>query len=402
MNTYRILFESACRQLCEDLAYDYESIKIESDEIDENELDYWVDAAGGKSGDFSFRVKIFPQKQNKRGGDESWASLQIFYSEGADSFFFDELIGYIQGHSDFLARWAAWAILNFKNKHDPVNLSSLFHGAGLQILGVPSSTDPSAILKILLAGWSALNEEILVYRFRHADDSVRYRAFSYAFYSTSGRGHEWMIFPRLGGLDSGGAGSNLRITENLIKKMDSAKIKRKYFDIDYYKFENYLAENSWSFKDNALRHNEFKQLAKNLHEPDESIFGKNFVNSFTKFRERLMENHISGALRDLRALVQQALEITCQKNKIAFTEDPKIHVLVSRLIEPNPLLDEKLRHWFNAFTDVANRPAHTDDYPTEEDLTVDVIKQRVLVTINLGSQLIHELENVLSDDIMKT
>ncbi|MGH9923222.1 MAG: hypothetical protein ACRD38_10755, partial [Nitrososphaerales archaeon] len=132
-----------------------------------------------------------------------------------------------------------------------------------------------------------------------------------------------------------------------------------------------------------------------LHYPSEEAFGRDFVEAYSKFEERYAAKEYPQALRDLRALVQHALEISCQKKDIDISnmKEPDINK-ISGLLISNNVIDGRLQSWFHAFSSIANQAAHRV-FPSNKDLERPNLTQRITVTFQLGTQLISELESVL-------
>lgn len=239
---YESLFKNACFQLCEDLKFDYDKLEFNNEEIED---EYYFRAFGEKDEKgFDFDVAL-RWSDDPRGSD---VSLNINYSKGANPFYFRERIEYLMDHGDFLGRWAAWAVLNYRKNHNKADLDSLFYEADIQVYGLPDLSNPTRTeIEVFLTGAKTLNEEIMIYRFRHPEDSVRYRSFSYAFHFPT-KDHVWIIFPRLGALDSGAAHRDYEQAEELINSLDSSKVTRKNFDIEYYDFSKVCAHEKNGYK----------------------------------------------------------------------------------------------------------------------------------------------------------
>ena len=163
-------------QIAEDLEID-DHIKISHAES-EYGFDYTAYLSKGKKG-FDFWL----DKKVNDSNEEMKASLSIDFEEGAVPFHFHENIDYIVGHSDYLSRWAAWAVFNFKQSHEAASLDSLFHETDIRIYGIPGYCDPAeGEAALLFHGIMAINEgNVLIYRFRHVDPPSGYlcRSFSY-------------------------------------------------------------------------------------------------------------------------------------------------------------------------------------------------------------------------------
>ena len=384
-------FIDASRQISEDLGINYKKVKVDRYETGAVGLSY-VASGEGKPYRFDFHLKTTTEKADVTTGKME-ASINIRYDEGSVPFWMHEDITELKTHSDFLARWTAWAVYNFNIKHNPVNLDSLFNEMDILVYGIPRITYPTmSELHLLMGGIRTLKKgKILIYRFRHVDPTVKYRSFSYAFLVAHDDLHYfWVFFPEVGGLDSRGAGHDLKTTEELIKKI-KVKTERKYFDIKYDKLEKFLAKYVIAFESNRSGEMFFR-----LSEPSEETFGKEFAKAYSIFEQSHDSEQYPQALRDLRALVQESMEIVCEKKNIDITKIKKLDIgsLSSVLIKHN-VLDGKLNEWFRAFSSVANLASHKG-YPSEKDFRNYYVKEKVRITILLGAHLIYEMEKTIA------
>ncbi|MGI0073483.1 MAG: hypothetical protein ACREA3_06705 [Nitrosotalea sp.] len=384
-------FKEASRQICDDLGISYEDVEAERYETPTVGVSYTARGIG-KGQEFDFHLKTETKQSDVTSGQMS-ASLQIIYDEGSAPFYFDENLDGLKSHSNFLSRWTAWAVFNFNLNHNPANLESLFNEMQIRVYGIPRYSYPTMGEAHLLIG--GINQfppdKILVYRFRHVDPSVKYRSFSYAFLVSHNNFRRfWVFFPSCGGLDSGGASGDLHTMEHLIGTVKT-KVERKSFDIDYKNLEKYLQKNAIGFRTKA----EYDDIHMSFIEPSEEKFGKDFVHSYSKFRERYDAEDYSGALRDLRALVQEAMEITCEKKKVDLgnMQSRKIGNISAKMKE-SQIIDESLYNWFLAFSAEANKASHRG-FPTKKDMENYTLRHRIMATFLLGTHLVEELEDVL-------
>ncbi|HJT10255.1 MAG TPA: hypothetical protein VJ771_05670 [Candidatus Nitrosotalea sp.] len=384
-------FKDASKQVCDDLGISYENVKAERYETQKMGVSYTSSGtANGK--EFDFYLKTETKQSDVTSGRMS-ASLQINYDEGSAPFYFNENLDDLKSHSDFLSRWTAWAVFNFNLKHNPVNLESLFNEMDIRVYGIPRYTYPTMGEAHLLIG--GINQfpsnKVLIYKFRHMDPSVKYRSFSYAFLVSHNNLHNfWVFFPNCGGLDSGGAGGDLRKMEELIGTIKT-KVERKNFDIIYESLEKFLQKKAIGFRTEL----EYDDIHMSFAEPSEEAFGNDFVHSYSKFKERYDAKDYSGALRDLRALVQEAMEITCRKKNADLGNLKNRNIgNISGKMKDSQLIDESLYGWFFAFSAGANNASHRG-YPTKQDMENHTLRQRVMVTFLLGTHLVDELESIL-------
>ena len=120
-------------------------------------------------------------------------------------------------------------------------------------------------------------------------------------------------------------------------------------------------------------------------------FGPIFSLNYSKFLDTYENGDYSRALRDLRALLQTAMEFICAKKSIPIDSEPNINNLRALLIKKN-IMDGKMTVWYCAFTQTANVPAHKVYSPSGED---DVSDEQLKTAIVIGVQLIAELEDTL-------
>lgn len=384
-------FIDASRQISEDLGINYKKVKVDRYETGAVGLSY-IAIGEGKPYRFDFHLKTTTEKSNVTTGKME-ASINIRYDEGSVPFRIHEDITELKTHSDFLARWTAWAVYNFNIKHNPINLDSLFNEMDILVYGIPRNTYPTMTeMQLLMGGVRTIKKgKILIYRFRHVDPTVKYRSFSYAFLVAHDDLHYfWVFFPEVGGLDSGGAGHDLQTTEELIKKI-KVKTERKYFDIKYNKLEKFLSKHVIAFESRRSG-----ELIFRLSEPSEETLGKEFAKAYSKFEQRYENEQYPQALRDLRALVQESMEIVCEKKNIDIAEIKKRDIgNLSGILVKHKIIDGKLIEWFRAFSSVANLAAHKE-FPSEKDLSNYHLKERILMTLLLGTHLISEIERTIT------
>ena len=384
-------FIDASRQISEDLGINHKKVKVDRYETGAIGLSY-VASGENKPYRFDFHLKTTTEKSDVTTGKME-ASINIRYDEGSVPFWIHEDITELKTHSDFLARWTAWAVYNFNIKHNPVNLDSLFNEMDILVYGIPRNTYPTMTeMQLLMGGVRTIKKgKILIYRFRHVDPTVKYRSFSYAFLVAHDDLHYfWVFFPEVGGLDSGGAGHDLQTTEELIKKI-KVKTERKYFDIKYNKLEKFLSKHVIAFESRRSG-----ELIFRLGEPSEETLGKEFAKAYSKFEQRYENEQYPQALRDLRALVQESMEIVCEKKNIDIAEIKKRDIgNLSGILVKHKIIDGKLIEWFRAFSSVANLAAHKE-FPSEKDLSNYHLKERILMTLLLGTHLISEIERTIT------
>ena len=203
-----------------------------------------------------------------------------------------------------------------------------------------------------------------------------------------------IAFPQLGGLDSGGARSDLEYVDMYINqaKMNGAEIIIKDYDIEYEKFERFLLLNANSFYNHLEPSLEINQYRL----PEPTGFGEEFDEGWMGFVNEFYQRNFRNALGCIRALVQDAMKIASEKKglNIKNIDKPNVNNLTAKLINEG-LLDGRFQEWAKAFTAFANLGGHSKIEPTNEELSNPIIRKRVVLTIFLGIQLIEEIEKVL-------
>lgn len=381
------LFLDAAKFLCDGLGINFQDEKIDSHKSDKGST-YIIRVEGKHILDFSLNTFV---KENKL--QEVRTHVGIGYDKGSAPFCeYEDIVEHIN-EDDYLIRWVTQAMHNINLKHSPVDLDALFSTTEIRVYGTYS--DPILALKemeILLNGmqFSKMSKPI-VYRFRHVDGLTR--TFSYCVFVSGDRGPNfWAFFHKMGGLDSGGYSKSLEIVEAMIATNPEPDLRP--VDIEYARLHKFLAEHVTTF-DRVRRNTLFFDLN---HVGGD--FGQTFSESYSKFLESYDNGEYSRVLRDLRTLLQTAMEIVCEKKSIAIPDKPNISKLCSLLVKEG-VLDEKTTTWYCAFSSVANTPAHRE-LPTSNDGFLDEnVEERTKMTILLGTQLINELGSTIEwmDDL---
>lgn len=388
-------FTTATYEIAEELGVEKTHVKLEKYETPRLGVDYMASSSEGTY-PFNFHLRTETENEDPTVGGIIKATLEIWYSEGVAPFYFHEEITYLRAHSNFLSRWAAWALFNFNLKHNRVDLESLFHDVDIRVYGLPGYNTPSmAEAEILFRGLlSTQRNKLIVFRFRHIEKPYLLRDFSYAILVDIDRSPPyWVFLPQFAGLDSGGSHSAYRQIEGLIevakKKLD---VEMRKYDIEYDKLDRFLLKHESGFY-SIIRDDNLEQLY-DLVLPPSSPCLEELEGQYKKFLERFENKEYPQALRDLRALIQQAQENLAKSKKIDISHirDPDVNKLAGLLIQ-NRVIDGRLQPWFHAFSSIANMAAHKS-FPTEEDMKDDNARARILMTFLLGKQLMLELDAV--------
>ncbi len=372
------LFINGASYMCDDLGISLKDADINKKES-LNGSTYRIHIEGEHTLDFLLDTFVKANKIQKTD-----VHVDISYNKGSASFYEYTNIAERINEDGYLVRWVTQVIHNFNLKHRPVNLEALFGTTEIRVYG--TYRDPILALKemeLLLNGmqYAELNKPI-VYKFRHVGDLTR--TFSYCFFVSDNHGPNfWAFFHNMSGLDSGGRNISLKIIKEMIAT--NAAPDLQHVDIEYARLYKFLSRHVTTF--NHVGRN---TLSFNLNHVW-GDFGTTFSESYSKFLESYDNEEYPRALRDLRTLLQTAMEIVCEKNEITIPDKPNIGTLCSSLVE-SKVLDGKITVWCCAFLSVANLSAHRE-FSTEDDLLDQNMKDRIKITILLGTQLINELGN---------
>lgn len=371
-------FLKATRQICEDLGINQRSVKYER--WNAGNLEEGFDARGiNNHCEFVFTVTVDKEKSEMT--DDRF--LHIRFDNNARPFEFNDRR---VDHHYKLDKWAAIAMYEIRTKHTPVNLDSLFNDMHIRVYGMPGytiSTIPE--LRFLMSAIKERQHKLVVYKFRHLDDdAARYRSLSYAFLINEG--DFWIIFPRLGGLDSGTASGHVEEAEKLIAELpEYFRVERRNFDVPYQELERFLIRRSSGFHSmySVLDYYKMPDIA--------GVFGEEFERDYEEFKKMYLSDNYTQALRALRALVEEALKLLYRKSKVGIEKrNAKINDFSEALID-RQIIDGELRYWFGAFSSTANLAAH-GVYPTNTELNNDVLRHRIVITFLIGTHIIIELE----------
>jgi hypothetical protein len=388
-------FTNAATELAIDFGLTPKDIVIKHFDTPKMGIDYSAELYKKGKG-FSFYIRTVTEEEDSTKGRMT-ATLSLAFKEEIPPYYFDENIDYLKWHPEFLSRWVAWAMFNFRQAHERVDLFSLFQDCTIRIYGIPNYSLPAEQeCEILFKGIIAVQtNKLFIYKFRHIRDGDRYRGFSYAIRVDADRSPPyWVFFANQSGLDSGGAGGTYYVFEdmiNLAKK--SLKVKITKIDVEYEQLERFLLERKSGF-DSILRGDDLHDL---FRFADPSNVLEECDAEYEKFQQRLNAKEYPQALRELRALVQQAEENVARMKSVDLSKIGELNVnsLAAALIKAK-VIDGKLSPWFQAFSSVSNIAAHRN-FPTRTELENWTLRRRVLLTLYLGRQLLEELENALDN-----
>lgn len=244
----------------------------------------------------------------------------------------------------YAEKWTSWAVFNFNIKHRPVQLNSLFHYVEIKVYGYPFFAHSAILeLNIFLNGISKTLDKFVIFRFRHllenhqVSDEDDYRSlFSYAFLisdlDTNTGDPVWVFFVNIAAKETG---KKVDEVENLISMMSKniETVRREEYDIRLDELFKFLLNHSNGF--GSKRGDDSPPF---LYTASRYRFGTDFENAYLKFLDRYDSEDYPQAMRDFRALIQNALEITCNNLNIPVQIDRKkidIPSLVGLLIGQN-------------------------------------------------------------------
>jgi hypothetical protein len=303
--------------------------------------------------------------------------------------------------------WVSCALFSYNVKHHAIDLDYLFRYAASKVYAWPPMTSPGNLeLDIFLQGLENNIRKLSVYRIEHVSGDNHYSpdddfitTFSYGFGLITERHLKsddppdpyWFFFLRAASLDKRG-----RHVDEVEKKLNkiSSKIEvfREYHCIEFDKLKKFLIKNAHTFGNKR-----FDDINDDLIPPHPYTFTKEFHESYEKCILRYENGDFSHSMRDLRALVQESLVLTCRNLNLLnvntqANKEPKIHEMVELLISKGRL-DRNMRHFANAFSDVANLSSH-GTYPEQKDMEDFLTKSKILMTFQIGAHLIKRLDEI--------
>lgn len=368
-------FLTAAHRLASELNTNTE--KIVNNRIDSRTNSYYSSTGEGDEYTFFFEFNVL----RSRGKILSvFTSVIIYYNCFSAYFDISEDIT-AKNHGNYLNKLVDWTIYSFNRHRNSGELDALFSNVPVRVYGLPNDmewTEPE--LSHFINGINAQSQNVLIYKIRHIDTNTKYRSFSYAFF----QGRFWAFFLVVGGLDSGGAHSNLDRVNEMIENI-SVPVDMKNIDINYYELEEYLARRVAPFEPYRKGEIVFK-----LDEANTKKFGTKFSNSYSKFLNDYEDKDYVQLLRNLRALLQTAMEEICKQHSLEISKDKTIRRLCDLLVRKK-IVDKKMIVWYCAFTSIANPISHNDYSLTDDDFSNEQLKIAILI----GTQLISGLGNTV-------
>jgi hypothetical protein len=386
-------FVQAAKEAAIDLDLNPKSISFSRAETPKIGLDYSAEIEANGRG-FDFHLRTDTRDSDPTSGSMT-ATMTISFAEELNPYYFHEKFKTGKERPHSLSRWVSWAIFNFRQEHQKVNLQSLFSDMELRIYGIPGYGAEEEAELVFNGMLTTQREKVLVYKFRHiTKESYLQRAISYAILVTLKNTvhHFWVVFPDSCGLDSGAAFGSYRHFENLIEKLRKKfDVEVRRYDIKYSEFELFLLKNASGFesclRDYILKPNTFCMCCPRVLAGSEQ--------KFDKLIEKFEQENYPETLRDLRALVQQAQENVLKAKMPEFQPPRKSNIYsLAEILVKKEMLDERQLPLFAAFHSIASMASHRD-FPSVEEMKKPTLMRRIIITVYSGLQLIEELDDIL-------
>ena len=318
--------------------------------------------------------------------------LDINYEEHAQPFELEYTFPKAQNYLR-IAGWVSWALHSFNLKYHPLNLENKFGDNSIRVYGLPKRRlETLTELYFLMKGLQASEHDVVVLKLRHVDPVDWFRSYSYAIWAEKYSGL-WIFFCDVSDLDSGGGRRDFAIIEKLIASLGK-KVTVTTHDVSLPVLESFLLKFGRSI--NSFDSNFSLQSLHNSELDDvEAVFGQAISENLKKANESFWNRDYGGALRDLRAVVQDVLELVAKMEAIDLSSisNPNVNKIAGKLIE-GEALDGRLKAWFESFTSFANVASHKG-FPSDEDWKDIVTRARVLATFTTGRQLLVEMKHRL-------
>lgn len=381
-------FEKAADQIGEDLNVPVAPISKERQDYPYGEFQFsaWNETAELPS--FEFRLLYRHDAKEERLS----CALEITYGRNVPPYFIEDDVTEKATLDNFVSRWCAWAVFQYATNTHPVKLETMVGHPAIRVYGIPEFEEPTLTeAQLLLSGIKKCGWDVRVIRFRHVSGGNWYRWLSYAISIPGAYQHTWIFFCRCAGLDSGGAYGSFRLFEDLIKNLGQ-HVKYEKYDLNYEELERFLYKYHTGFdaipRDFELERSHSIWLNAHL-----ALLGQDVYDAYVTVAASFDQRDYAGALRDMRALVQDVEKQVAISHTIAVdNHNDDISSLAGKLISEN-VIDGRFQVWFQAFASIANFASH-GSYPTVNDWADDVTRMRVLTTFELGKQLLIELVGV--------
>jgi hypothetical protein len=291
----------------------------------------------------------------------------------------------------------------FNIQNNPINLSNLFFGSNVKAYNLPYLVYPGPIeFDIFLTGFAnRIENNTTVISLRHVRDNSKFdvkepfkASYTYVFLietelkiaNTSPDSYgsvyhpipsHWIFYLNIP-LDPSS------IKNRLSKSNGPAEgiINMPKYDLEYENLEIFLKERNALEKD--------KDNFAVVNRIDKNLFSEDFEKDFLDCLKSFDDKEYQSSMRDLRALVQRALEFACNRLGIAVNNPPKIHNLVDKLFK-SKIISSDIVAQFTAFSSIANLSSH-GDHPNSKEIAHPITKNRYILAFYLGCQLINEVE----------
>ena len=379
---YNEEFRKAVKEISDELDVRMKDIKIEKYKQGAGKFNY---SAHGESSKYYFDLDI----DNTFYENKIRVLIYIGDSSkrGCNTFSFaDTITG-----AKTIARVVGGGLHRFNINWNPFSMVMEFGEIPIYIISTRDSYVKAPLEAILSGLPLSADDELVVYRLRHAEESVDwYRYYSYVFKIRTSNWYFLAAFPWLGSIDSGSFDSIL-FTDMQIEKVRKrgGKVTIKNLDVEYSDLQLFLLMHSSSFLENLIPELEVNQF----RIPSFDSFGGDFETGWTKFLDKFYRRELRDCLGDIRSLVQDAMEIACKEVGIDTSKinDPDSNKLIGLLIGKG-LLDGRFQEWTRAFTSFSNIGGHSKIKPNEDELRDKTLRKRLVLTILIGIHLVEEID----------
>lgn len=239
-------FLTAVKQVSSEVGVDWEAVRYNVYDTNPGEFLF---TSNGRSAmrnvEFDFYAKWITEDFYEKGTKPSIRTgIEINFDH--TRFELDQDLTSMVNHTNYLIRWAGWAIHCYNLEHHPVNLETCLGQNLIHLYGAPRERYPTMTeFRLLMMGLKSGNTKVNVLKFRHVDSGNWYRSYSYGIWAQDSPDGEglWVFFCRAAGLDSGGWYGNYTEIEKLIQDLgDNATVLN--YDIRLKDLEPFLFKRS--------------------------------------------------------------------------------------------------------------------------------------------------------------
>ncbi len=377
-------FKESIVYLCKEFDIDYNMVEFDKPSEHTNTTSLFYKACGqGKK----YGVSIMLSQSEE--DEDVCMSFSINYSMGARPFNFKCNPG------NQLKEWATKAVYMFHVKHESVSLESLFNEMPISIYALPLRYSNPALqdLKMIMDYIKNYQKETIVYRFRHILDTYSnfQTTFSYAFL-LSHKYKRWAIFPMLGALQGGSSHGDFLEVEKEVKSLDeNITVELRNLDIEEKILTKFLSKHQ-----ELIILPDINQF--DLPNISEKIIGKDLSESYNNFITRYDAEEYPSALGELRAILQDVIELACKQRRKKLTDLPEkdrnIVTLMERLVKKDTP-DAWLIGAVKTFQKISSTYGSHSRNKIKRKQHDYVFRKRIILAILLGVQVLLEVQRIL-------